>query len=134
MLQISLPAEERRDGEAQYNPFSIDQLEIAYPQIRWMDYFNALMPRDMKLSRSEIVTVVSPLYFERLAKLIEKTPKRIIANYFAWRSFIVSSNFLNDQVRIRKITYLTAISSSDDQHGQGGTTQWKECVTYTAAT
>lgn len=129
-----MPAEERRDGEAQFNPHSIAQLEIAYPNIPWMEYFTALMPKDMKLSRTEIVTVVSPQYFERFSKMLKHTPRRIIANYFAWRSFIVSSNFLNDQVRIRKITYLTAISSSDDQPGQGGTSQWKECVTYTAAT
>lgn len=61
--------------------------------------------------------------------------------YYNWhshrlrRSLTVSSNFLNDQVRIRKIQFLGAISSSGDgQPGQGGTTQWKECISYTTST
>lgn len=80
-----MPAEERRDGEAQFNPFTVAELEIKYPHIRWMDYFNALMPTDMKIKPDEIVVVVSPVYFDRLAEVLEKTPKRIVANYFMWR-------------------------------------------------
>lgn len=130
-----MPAEERRDGEAQFNPNTIEELESKYPHIRWMDYFNALMPKGMKLLKTEVVVVVSPKYFERLASILENTTKRTIANYFAWRSFLVSSNFLNDQVRIRKVLYLTAMTTTGDgQPGQGGTSQWKECISYTTST
>lgn len=80
-----MPAEERRDGEAQFNPYKITELEVKYPQIRWMDYFSALMPTGMKIKPDEIVVVVTPPYFDRLAELLEKTPKRVIANYFMWR-------------------------------------------------
>lgn len=130
-----MPAEERRDGEAQYNPFTVAELETKYPHIRWVDYFAALMPKEIKLSQTETVVVVSPIYFERLAAILENTPKRTIANYFAWRSFIVSSNFLNDLVRIRKIQYLGAVTGgSDGKPGQAGTSQWKECISYTTST
>lgn len=80
-----MPAEERRDGEAQFNPFKVAELEIKYPHIRWMDYFNALMPTDMKITSDEIVVVVTPVYFDRLAEVLEKTSQRTIANYFMWR-------------------------------------------------
>ena len=80
-----MPAEERRDGEAQFNPFKVSELENKYPQIRWMDYFNALMPKDMKITQDEIVVVVSPAYFDRLTEVLEKTSNRTIANYFMWR-------------------------------------------------
>lgn len=80
-----MPAEERRDGEAQFNPYKITELEIKYPHIRWMDYFNALMPTDMEIKPDEIVVVVSPLYFDRLAEILISTPKRVLANYFMWR-------------------------------------------------
>lgn len=130
-----MPAEERRDGEAQFNPYTIEELEIKYPHIRWMDYFIALMPKGMELSKTEVVLVVTPVYFERLASVLKNTTKRTIANYFAWRSFIVSSNFLNDQVRIRKIQYLAAMTGNGNgQQGQGGTSQWKECISYTTTT
>lgn len=85
-----MPAEERRDGEAQFNPFTIAELEVKYPHIRWTDYFHALMPEDMKLSPTEVVVIVTPVYFERLAEVLEKTSKRTIANYFMWR--LVPSN------------------------------------------
>lgn len=134
-FQITLPAEERRDGEAQFNPHTIAQLETKYSYIKWMDYFTALMPKNMKLPYDEIVVVVTPIYFERLAEVLNNSTKRTIANYFAWRSFLVSSNFLNDQVRIRKIQYLSTITGNGDgQPGQSGTSQWKECISYTTST
>lgn len=134
-MKISLPSEERRDGEAQFNPYTIAELETKYPHIKWMDYFTALMPKSIKLTQAEVIVVVAPIYFERLADIMANTSKRTIANYFAWRSFIVSSNFLNDQVRIRKIQYLGAITGNGDgQPGQGGTSQWKECISYTTST
>ncbi|XP_055296410.1 neprilysin-2-like isoform X2 [Sitodiplosis mosellana] len=135
LANISLPAEERRDGESQFNPYTISELETKYPHIRWTDYFSAIMPKEMKLSSTEVVVVVSPIYFERLAFILQNTTKRTIANYFAWRSFIVSSNFLNDLVRIRKIQYLSAMTGNGDgQPGQSGTSQWKECISYTTST
>lgn len=135
LLKISLPAEERRDGEAQFNPHTISELEVNYPHIRWTEYFDALMPKGMKLPSTEVIVVVAPVYFERLAFILQNTTKRTIANYFAWRSFIVSSNFLNDLVRIRKIQYLSAMTGNGDgQPGQGGTSQWKECISYTTST
>lgn len=80
-----MPAEERRDGEAQFNPFKVAELEIKYPHIRWMDYFNAIMPTDIKIALDEIVVVVTPVYIDRLAEVLEKTATRTIANYFMWR-------------------------------------------------
>lgn len=99
-----------------------------------MDYFEALMTENIQLTENEEIVVVAPIYFERLADILASTSKRTIANYFMWRSLGVSSNFLNDQVRMRKVMYLGSMSQSDGQPGQSGTTQWRECVSYTAAT
>lgn len=94
-----------------------------------------MMPKGMELPESEVVIVVTPSYFEGLAEVLNTTSKRTIANYFMWRSVIVASNFLNDQVRIRKVAYMSAMSGGvNGQPGQGGTTQWKECITYTTQT
>lgn len=99
-----------------------------------MRYFHALLPASMRLTETETIVVASPAYFDKLAEVFETTTKRTIANYFMWRSIMVASNFLTDQVRMRKIFYLSSISSGEGQPGQGGTSQWKECTTYTAAT
>lgn len=88
----------------------------------------------MQLTENETIIVASPRYFEQLADIFAVTEKRTIANYFMWRSMMVAANFLTDQVRMRKIFYLSSISSGEGQPGQGGTSQWKECTSYTAAT
>lgn len=126
--------EERRNGEAQFNPYTIAELEVKYPHIRWTDYFDSIMPDNIQLPSNEVVVVVTPVYFERLASVLAVTSKRTISNYFIWRSLVVSTNFLNDQVRFRKVAYMSSMSEGDGQPGQGGTTQWKECITYTAST
>lgn len=80
-----MPEEELRDYGVLFNPFKISELQVKYPYIRWMDYFDALMPRDVQIGSDEVVIVHTPAYFDRLAEVLQKTPKRTIANYFAWR-------------------------------------------------
>lgn len=85
LLQISLHIEEIRDVEALFNPFKISELQIKYPYIRWLDYFSALLPVDVKITQDEKVIVATPSYFHRLAEVLQKTSNRTIANFFAWR-------------------------------------------------
>lgn len=80
-----MPDEDIRDFESKFNPFQISELEIKYPYIQWLDYFNALMPNDMPITPDEIVIVFKPAYFDHLAVILPKTSKRTIANYFAWQ-------------------------------------------------
>lgn len=131
-MQISTPAEERRDGEAQYNPHTIHDIQIKYPYIRWLDYVNGIMPEDMSVTENEVVVVITPVYFERLGEVLEATPKRTIANYLMWRSVLIASTFLNTEVRYRKLTYLA--SQSDQKEQEASSALWKECIGYTAST
>ena len=80
-----MPAEELRNFEDQFNPFKVSELQIKYPYIEWMDYFDAMMPTDMKIRPDETVIVRTPKYFDRLAEVWQNTSKRTIANYFVWR-------------------------------------------------
>lgn len=63
----------------------MSELEAKYPYIRWVDYLNALMPNDMKITPDEVVIVSTPVYLERLNEILQRTSKRTIANYFAIR-------------------------------------------------
>lgn len=85
VMQILLPNEELRDYEAQFNPFKVSELQIKYPYIRWMDYFDAVLPADMKITPDEVVIVRTPTYFDHLAEVLQATSNRTIANFFAWR-------------------------------------------------
>lgn len=73
------------DFKASFNPVKVSELEIKYPYIKWMDYFNAIMSVDMKITPDEMVIVLTPGYFDRLADVLQNTSNKTIANFFAWR-------------------------------------------------
>ncbi|KAJ6650022.1 Luciferin 4-monooxygenase [Pseudolycoriella hygida] len=82
---------------------------------------------DNSLSEKEvieyIVIVSVPQYFEDLGKLLDRTPKRTIANYMMWRVTAFSSYFLTEELRKRQLEYSTALSGKTEQEPR-----WKECT------
>lgn len=99
--------------------------------MRWLEYINAVMPKGMVLTENEVVVVVTPVFFERLAALWTTTPSRTVSNYLIWRSILVASTYLNSEVRYRKLNYLAA--QSDQNTHEASSPLWKECIGYTGA-
>lgn len=126
-FQISLPSEKRRNNTALYNPHSVKELQGNYSYINWLDYINALLPKDLSINDNEIVIVSVPSFFEALGPLLETTPKRTIANYMMWRIHGFSSFFLNEELRKRQLEYSTVLSGREEQEAR-----WKECVDITS--
>lgn len=91
------------------------------------------MPKDLKLTEKESINVMSPIYFERLKEVLEMTSKRTIINYMIWRSLLLSSTFLNNEVRMRKNKFLISQRSQNEMLDTYSPL-WKECVSYTAST
>lgn len=79
-----MPADEIQDSVAPFYSFKVSELQIEYPHIKWMDYFNAIIPTDMKITPDDVVFVQGG-YMDRLAEVWQKTSKRTITNYFVWR-------------------------------------------------
>lgn len=127
-----MPDEDRRDGESQYNPHTIKQLQEKYPYIEWLSYVNSVMPQDLQVTEKEVIVVITPVYFERLKSVLESTSKRVIANFFMWRSVLIASTYLSHEVRLRKMSYIALQSNQDEQESYSPL--WKECVGYTAST
>lgn len=50
-----------------------------------MDYFDAILRGDVQITTDEVVIVRTPVYFDRLAEVLQKTSNRTIANFFALR-------------------------------------------------
>lgn len=90
------------------------------------------MPNDLQVTEKEVIVVITPIYFERLKSILESTPKRTIANFLMWRSVLIASTFLNNEIRFRKMSYLASQSEQDEQDSYSPL--WKECVGYTAST
>ena len=77
-----MPQEERRDTNAQYNPFTIKELQVKYPYVQWLEYFNMILPNDVKVDENEIIIVNEPSFFDKLGNLLEETPKRLALLHF----------------------------------------------------
>lgn len=126
-FQISLPREERRNATALYNPFTIKELQEAYPYLDWLDYINSLLPEAVKVAENETVINSVPKFFEQLDSILQSTPKRTMANYFLWRIVLTTSGTLTNQLRQRKLAYFTTL------YGQlGEEPRWKECAQFSS--
>ncbi|KAI1693995.1 peptidase family m13 domain-containing protein [Ditylenchus destructor] len=70
-----------------YNVRRFSQLPEIFGEIDWNTYFKGLMPEDMHFyldSNPELI--INELeFFKRLAKLLQSTDKKIIADYIIWR-------------------------------------------------
>lgn len=103
------------------------EVQEKYPYIPWVEYINALLPTGLDINENEVIIVSVPLFFEKLGKLLEQTPKRTVANYLMWRVTAFSSFFLTEELRKRQLVYSTAVSGKQEQEPR-----WKECIDITS--
>lgn len=121
-----MPEGERRNLSALYNSFTISQLQSAYPYLNWLEYINAIFPEDVSITEDELFIVDVPNYFLQLGPILEATPKRTIANYFAWRSVFFGSGLLNSVLHRRKLQFFATTIGLRKLDSR-----YNECVTLT---
>ena len=82
-----------------------------YPSIPWVEYFNRILSSNVSfVTDDEIVVVDVPSYITDLERLLEKTPKRVQANYVMWRVAASTVSYLNSDIRKRQLDYSTVVS------------------------
>lgn len=121
-----MPEGERRNLSALYNPFTISQLQTTYPYLNWLEYINGLLPGHVRVHENETLIIDVPNYFLQLGPILQATPKRTIANYFAWRSVFYGSGLLNAALHRRKLQFFATtigLRKLDPRYN--------ECVTLT---
>ncbi|XP_031626097.1 neprilysin-2-like [Contarinia nasturtii] len=106
LAKIAVPEGERRNLSALYNPFTIRQLQATYPYLNWLECINGLLPESVRIDEDEVLIVDVPNYYMQLGPILQATPKRTIANYFAWRSVFFGSALLNSALHRRKLQFL----------------------------
>ena len=90
-----MPNEKRRNATALYNPMTIKQLQVKYPYVQWLDYFNAILPKEVQVTDDEVIVVSVISFFDELGKLLEKTPKRLVLlNFSNLIKIILNFSFL----------------------------------------
>ncbi|XP_044267679.1 neprilysin-2-like [Tribolium madens] len=128
LANFSLSQEDRRNISSLYNLLTIQELEIKYKNIPWLDLINIIMPTNVQVNKSQPVLVGVPYFLGAFEKLICETPKRVQANYVMWRVVKDLISYLNQEVRDRELIFKHAINGI-----QESPPRWKECIDETTS-
>lgn len=125
LAEITLPREERRNATLLYNPTTVDKLPV-YEGLppSWKHYFQGIFDgTDVIIADDEKVIVTNFTYLERVSELIQKTDKRVVANYLAWCVAKSVITYLNEDGRDIRFKFDKAISGIEEK-----APRWKKCV------
>lgn len=107
---MSLPEEESRNKSLTYNPFTIKELQTTFPFINWLEFINWELHDSVHVDENEVIIVIELNYLSKLHAILNSTPKRTIANYYAWLLFLSYSEYLNDVLHERHEKFLMAMT------------------------
>lgn len=96
------------------NEFRISELQKTFPYIEWQEYIDWNLNNNVTLSENETVIVPDKKYLQQLGDIIQSTPKRTIANYFACRLVLFVSDLLNDILHQRLQNFTAAITGMQE--------------------
>ncbi|QQP37726.1 Uncharacterized protein FKW44_018103, partial [Caligus rogercresseyi] len=124
LAAASLPKEERRNASKLYNPMRLRDMDDLLPGVNFTNYVNKILTKDIiQVDEDERVIVGTPIYLRRLADILKKEPKRIVANYLLGRIAREGFFLLNKAAREISLSYRKNLTGT-----QADTPRWKKCV------
>lgn len=123
LASISTPREKRMNATLLHNPMTLKELQEKYTWLDWLDYIRAILPSDITIDENEIINIVDVHFLENLGDLLNRTPKRTIANYLLVRLAATKVTFLTNKLRKRNQEYLKTVHGQADEKAR-----WKECT------
>ncbi|KAI0221727.1 Neprilysin-4 [Lamellibrachia satsuma] len=129
LANITVPAALRRNLEAMYNKYTVNDLTNKVTNaIDWGRYLKLQFDKiNVTIDGSQDVVVYSPEFFKHLATLLGNTPKRTVANYVIWKVVHSSVYHLSDTAfRDIKQRYRQALSGTNT-----APPRWTTCVAFT---
>jgi len=124
LAKISLPREERRDASRLYNPMKVSELTSLDPTTPWLEYINTILTTNIvQVSGDEIIIVDVPNYITNFSQLIQKTPKRIQANYLMWRAAAASMAYMNEAADKISLKFSKKLTGKSEEPPR-----WRKCV------
>ncbi|XP_059154147.1 neprilysin-1-like isoform X2 [Physella acuta] len=133
LANISVPDEQRRDSKKLYNPMTLREIIGNYSQqFNWTSFFNQIFSSPeiglTDVTGDEILINLSPLYYERLSKVLEATPKRTIANFLMWRLIKQHFEAMGDKYLAAKAVYDKVVYGTTARKPR-----YKICGSYTTS-
>lgn len=111
ICRIKFSYHEQIQAVSQYNPLTISKLQTTYPYLNWFDYIKWNLNNDsIKIDENEVVIVWDRNYLHHLNVILQLTPKRTIANYFAWRLVFFASSLMDDILHQRYQKFIATVT------------------------
>lgn len=76
LFKLSLAREDRRNATRLYNPIALKDLQIKFPSLDWVEYFNTLIDIQPAITGDEVIIMSNETLFIELNELLSTTPKR----------------------------------------------------------
>ncbi|KAF5283678.1 hypothetical protein FQA39_LY17253 [Lamprigera yunnana] len=98
--QLCTEPQSLRNHSHLYNYMTINDLQKKIKGIDWLTYIKSIVGvSNITISNEEVIIVRVPSYFQNLIKLLQKTPKRLLANYILLKTVLSSINFLTEDLQ-----------------------------------
>ncbi|KAJ8668515.1 hypothetical protein QAD02_010178 [Eretmocerus hayati] len=127
-VKISLPmgiSDLKSELTQHRNWTTLKELTNKYPSIPWMEHaqkFLQIRPEE-ELNENYTVEIASPILFDQFAELLNKTPKRVLANYAIWRLIYDMIDHVGGKIQDVKLKYLReSLGIMEHPH------RWEQCI------
>ncbi|CAL8122372.1 unnamed protein product [Orchesella dallaii] len=130
LANISLPRELARAHPLNFHhPMTVSELQSRFPSVQWLSYINALLPHDAEVNEDQIINVHAPEQLTVLLNAIDKTDKRVLANYLLWRASSSVISHLSEDAKKIQHEFLGAVSGQRQRKPR-----WRGCVDIVSTT
>jgi predicted metalloendopeptidase len=129
---LSTPPEDRRDAKVWYNRMTFQDFNnLTSHRVDWLQLTNQIykaLNSSMHLNRKELVIVGDIPYYKGVAKLLDRTSNRVIANYFGWRIAMNFGKYTVQKFRDNAFEF-SKVSSGVQKLSE----YWKPCASYVSS-
>jgi predicted metalloendopeptidase len=126
---LSTPPEDSRDTKVWYNRMSFNDFKnLTSNVVDWLQFLNGIyeaLNSPTRLTSQELVIVSDIPYFKGVTQLLERTSKRVLANYIGWRIAMSFGSYTVEKFREIEFQFNKVKSGVQKQ-----SELWKTCVSY----
>ncbi|KAB0797727.1 hypothetical protein PPYR_08720 [Photinus pyralis] len=121
--QIKLPPEKLRNLTALSNVMTVEELQKQFPYLNWVEYLTKVVGPNVEITAKDFVDVNMPTYVTNLGILLNKTEKRVLANYVVTLAVESGLQFLSSEIRDLQLELKKARTGVSSVMAK-----WKECI------
>lgn len=121
--KIKIPPEELRNLTETSNVMTVEQLQKKFPYLNWVEYLSKVVGPNVEITAKDFVDVNMPTYVTDLGILLNKTEKRVLANYVVTLAVESGLQFLGSEIRDLQLELKKAKTGVSSVMAK-----WKECI------